>query len=496
MKKFVLLLALALTGFAANAQIKRPKLVVGIIIDQMRWDYLNYYYDQYCDGGFKRLINEGFSCDNNMINYLPTVTAIGHTSTYTGATPAIHGIAGNNFQIDGKDVYCCKDTTVESVGSKNDAGRMSPCNLLSTTIGDQIRLATDFNSKVIGVALKDRAAILPAGRSANAAYWYDTKAGKFVTSTYYMPQLPKWVNKFNGKIKIKPGTDPKMLPEGATMTFDLAEATVKNEQLGKGKYTDMICVSISSTDAMSHKYGTRGEDNKAVYMATDKGLAHFLSFLDKEVGKGQYLLFLTADHGGCHNPNYLAEHKIATVGLDGYKVVANINAKLAEKYGKEGKYISSIMDCRVYLNHGWLEANNIDADEVKAFAIKQLKKEKDLQWVVDMEHAATASVPQIVRERVINGYNLHRSGDIMVLPRPAGFTWTYDDKYRGASHYNWNPYDSHIPLIFMGWHVRQGRTATPTRIIDTAATICDLLRIQMPNGCIGDAITEVEIDKK
>lgn len=492
MKKIHLLFALILACFNAYAQNDKPKLVVGVVIDQMRWDYLYYYNDQYCEGGFRRLLAEGFSCDNNMINYLPTVTAIGHSSAYTGSTPAIHGIAGNNFQIDGKDVYCCSDNNVEPVGSANDAGRMSPANLLSTTIGDQLRLATDFKSKVIGVALKDRAAILPAGRSANAAYWYDVKGGKFVSSTYYMDRLPQWVESFNKDIKIKPGTDPKMMAEGATLTFDMAEAAVRNEKLGKGGYTDMICVSISSTDAISHTYGTRGDENKAVFTATDKGLAHFLSFLDKEVGKGQYLLFLTADHGGCHNPNFLKEHKIAATGWDGNKAIDEINGKLSRKYGKDGKYISTIMDSRIYLNHEWLDNNGINSDDVKDFAIKQLNKEKDLQWVVDMAHATTASVPQVIRERVVNGYNRLRSGDIMVLPRPAGFTWAFDSNYRGASHYNWNPYDAHIPLVFMGWNIHQGRTAKPTYITDIAATVCDMLRIQMPNGCIGNTITEVE----
>lgn len=492
MKKLFLIITIAMACLSGYAKSNKPKLVVGIVVDQMRWDYLHYYEDKYCEGGFKRLLGEGFSCDNNMINYLPTVTAIGHSSVYTGATPAIHGIAGNNFQINGKDAYCCKDESVEAVGSKNDAGKMSPVNLLSTTIGDQLRLATDFRSKVIGVALKDRAAILPAGRSANAAYWYDVKAGKFVTSTYYMTELPKWVEKFNSGITIKPGTDPKMLAEGATLTFNLAEATVKNENLGNNSCTDMICVSISSTDAISHTYGTRCKENEDVFLATDRGLAHFLSYLDQQVGKGEYLVFLTADHGGCHNPNYLAEHKIAATGWDGNKAISDINTKLAAKYGKEGKYLSTIMDSRIYLNHTWLEENNIDAQEVKNFAVSQLRKDTDLQWVADMEHAASASIPQMIRERIINGYNMHRSGDIMVLPRPAGFTWAYDKNYKGASHYNWNPYDAHIPLLFMGWNINHGRTSEPTYIVDIAATVCDMLEIQAPNGCIGNPITEIQ----
>ena len=199
----VLLAALTLTGLgcargtAAGAD--RPKLVVGIVVDQMRWDYLYRYYNLYGDGGFRRLMAEGYNCENTMINYVPTVTAVGHTSIFTGSVPAIHGIAGNDFMLDGRMVYCCEDTTVSSVGTDGKAGRMSPRNMLSTTIGDELKIATAFNAKVIGVSLKDRAAILPAGHSADAAYWIDNATGNFITSTYYMKELPGWVKAFNKK---------------------------------------------------------------------------------------------------------------------------------------------------------------------------------------------------------------------------------------------------------------------------------------------------------
>jgi hypothetical protein len=233
---------------------ERPKLVVGIVVDQMRWDYLSRYYDQFGDDGFRRLIDKGFSCDNCLINYLPTVTAIGHTSAYTGATPALHGICGNDFFIDDRKVYCCGDSTVNPVGSNNrKKACMSPVNLLSTTIGDQLRMHTDFRSKVIGVSYKDRAAILPAGRSANAAYWLDTKNLCFVTSTYYMEDLPAWAKAYNAQLKNnkeaqKLGDRIGYDPICGTVTTDMAIAALKGEDLGKGKVTDMLCVSYSETD--------------------------------------------------------------------------------------------------------------------------------------------------------------------------------------------------------------------------------------------------------
>ena len=197
------MMIVVVAAFAAQttAQIEfgeRPKLVVGIVVDQMRWDYLSRYYDKFTKDGFRRLIDEGFSCDNCQINYVPTVTAIGHASVYTGTTPAFHGICGNNFYIDGRKTYCTDDSTVSVVGTDNQKkGRMSPRNMLATTIGDQLRLHTDFRSKVIGVSYKDRASILPAGHSANAAYWLDTKNLQFITSTYYMAELPAWAREYN-----------------------------------------------------------------------------------------------------------------------------------------------------------------------------------------------------------------------------------------------------------------------------------------------------------
>lgn len=206
MKKVFMTLcaAFALGLFPAKAApqtagVARPKLVVGIVVDQMRWDYLYRYYDRYGEGGFKRLLSEGFNCENTQLDYVPTVTAIGHTCIYTGSVPSIHGIAGNDFifRHTGKKTYCTDDETVSSVGCDNAAGKMSPRNLLVTTVGDELHLATNFRAKVISVSLKDRASILPGGHTADGAYWFDSKTGRWITSTYYRNELPAWLVKFN-----------------------------------------------------------------------------------------------------------------------------------------------------------------------------------------------------------------------------------------------------------------------------------------------------------
>ena len=490
MRKHFFTLLFCCMAMIANAQIERPKLVVGIIFDQMRWDYLTYYYDQFGEGGFKRLMAEGFSCDNQMINYLPTVTAIGHSSNYTGSVPALHGIAGNNFYVGGKQVSSCEDHSVKTVGAKGATGEASPHHLLATTIGDQLKIATDYRSKVIGVAIKDRAAILPAGHAADAAYWYDKASGRFVTSTYYMDKLPSWVEQYNKKNAV-PGKDLKLSNDGVTATFALAEAAVKNEQLGRHDVPDMLCVSVSSTDAIGHQYGTRGKENHDVYMQADKDLATFLAALDEQVGKGNYLVFMTADHGGAHNPNLMKSHKIPAGGWDSAKAIDDANKALSQQFGTQGKYISDIIDFRLYIDHDFVAAHNLDLDAVKAAAIKELKKDPEAEYVVDFEKINDSSMPQFLRERAINGYFPGRTGDIMVVTHPQVFAWRVADDYIGTTHGAWNPYDAHIPLLFMGWHIGHGNTYQPTKIVDMAPTVCALLGIQMPNACIGTAILPV-----
>ena len=468
---FLLLCLACLTAWGGDVQ--RPRLIVGIVVDQMRWDYLYYYYDKYEDDGLKRLLRDGFSCDNTMINYVPTVTAIGHTSIYTGSVPAFHGIAGNNFLLNGKNVTSVTDTTVHTVGSspENSDGRYSPRNLLANTIGDQLKLATDFKSKVIGVALKDRAAILPAGHAADAAYWWDTKAGHFITSDYYMDKLPRWVEFFNKTNHTESGFDIKTSNKGVTMTFKMAEEILKSEHMGKHDVPDMLTVSISSTDAIGHTYSTRGKENYEVYMQLDKDLAHFLRVLDREVGSSNYLLFLTADHGAVHNGNFLNEHKLPGGGFSSSPVKETLNKTLGKNFGVEGNFIKAIMDCRIYLDHEFISSHNLNKNEVKKVVVETLRQDPQFAFVVDYEEAQNTSVPLLLRERIINGYNPNRTGDIMVVLQGSHMHGTVGPNYKGTSHGTWNPDDSHIPLIFMGWNVKKGSTSTPTYITDIAATV-------------------------
>lgn len=519
--------------------VDRPKLVVGIVVDQMRWDYLYRYYERYGEGGFKRLLNEGFSAENTMIDYIPTVTAIGHATTYTGSVPSIHGIAGNNFivQKTGENMYCAGDDTEETVGSDSKAGKMSPRNLLASTITDELKLATNFRSKVIGVAIKDRGSILPAGHTPDAAYWYDGATGNFITSTYYMDDLPAWVKQFNSrKLAEKylnqdwntlypidtyvqsteddtpfegrfPHTDAPVFPVptskllkeegfgilsstpyGNSITAEMAKAAVKNEALGADDICDFLAVSFSSTDYVGHRFGPNAIETEDTYLRLDKDLEDFFNFLDKEVGKGEYTVFITADHGGAHNATFMMTHNLPSGTFGGRNAQKALNAALEAEFGV-ADLVGSLMNYQVHFDQKRIAENALDIDAVKQAAIAVLQDIDGVAYAIDMEKANQASVPKLIAERIVNGFHHQRSGIIQIVMEPGWYS-NNSDKPTGTTHSVWNPYDSHIPLIFMGWGIKPGKTSRTTHMTDIAPTIAALLHIQQPNGCIGNSITE------
>jgi len=546
--KHVLLAALAFTPILSNAQkakpavvspsgVARPKLIVGIVVDQMRWDYLYRYNDRYQTGGFKRLLGEGFTCENTHIDYLPTETGPGHSCIYTGSVPSIHGIAANNFYIQstGYNMYCAEDTTVQSVGTTSKAGLMSPRNLQASTITDELKLATNFRSKVIGIALKDRGSILPAGHTPDGAYWFDDITGNWITSTYYMKGLPAWVDKFNslklpGTYLAKPWTtlypidtykqstadntpyegmfrsekapvfphdmptirgegfsSLRATPSGNTLTLDFAKAAMEAEQLGKGTQTDFLAVSLSSTDYIGHQFGPNSVEAEDVYLRLDRDLASFFTYLDGKVGKGNYTVFLSADHGAAHNTAFLKDHNIPSGLFDGSAATTALNAMLEDQY-KIKRAVLAIDNYEVNFNNVAIANAKADAEKIKQDCITYLRKQPGVLYAVDMQKAQEASVPADIRERIINGYNAERSGTIQLILKPG---WFAGRSKTGTSHGVSSPYDTHIPLVFMGWGIKHGSLNRDTHMTDISATLAALLHIQMPSGCIGKVIPEV-----
>lgn len=518
-------------------QVQRPKLVVGIMVDQMRWDYLYRYYNRYSpNGGFKRLLNQGFSCENTFIPYMPTITACGHTSVYTGSVPAINGITGNGWWDYEKNriVYCSEDKTVKTVGSTSTAGEMSPRNNLATTICDELKLATNFRSKVIGIAIKDRGGILPAGHSANAAYWYDGSKGNWITSTYYMNELPQWVKSFNDKkvvdefyqngwntmypiatyvqstkdeneYEAKPfGADQKGFPYdlkrfagknygsisstpfGNTMTMMLAKDAISNEEMGKDSITDFLAVSFSSPDYVGHSFGPNSIEAEDTYLRLDKDLGELFDYLDKMVGKGQYLTFLTADHGVAHVPGFMTENKLPGGAVDDNKMVEDLNKQLKEKYGK-ASIISAAYNYQISLNHTLIDTAKLDRAAIVEDIIRYVKNIKGVDRVFEISKLMDQPMNADVKNRLANGWHPKRSGDIQILFAPG---WI-DGGPTGTTHGLWNPYDSHIPLVWYGWGIKQGKSNQEVYMTDIAATLAALLHIQMPSGSIGKPILAV-----
>jgi hypothetical protein len=507
--------------------------VVGIVVDQMRWDYLYRYYNRYGPGGFRRLLSDGYSCEDTYISHLPAFTAVGHTTIFTGSVPAIDGIAGNDWidQATGKSVYCTQDDSVQPVGGTSPAGNMSPRNLLATTITDELMLATNFRSRVVGVSLKDRASILPAGHTPTGAFWFDDVKGCFSTSTWYMKELPDFVTRFNagdepdrlvakgwntlypidtykestednapweGAFKGEPAPvfphdlarlykedhdNIRSSPFGNTLTLDFAKAAVEGYALGQRDATDFLTINCASTDYVGHRFGPNSIEEEDVFLRLDRDLATFFSFLDAKVGKGNYLVFLTADHGASHAIDFMKAHQLPAgfVGLRG--LMSKLDDTLAKAFGVKDLLLNST-NYYVNFNLARIRQNGLSLDSLKKLAIAWLQEQAALQYVVDMGDIEKAALPQPLHDMVINGYNRKRSGSILLVPNPGWF----DGFAKGTTHGVWNPQDTHIPLVFMGWHVTHGALYRTVHMTDIAPTLANMLHIQAPDGNIGQAI--------
>lgn len=547
MKKLTLIVASVLFSVNIQAQkakkpvaqtstLARPKLVVGIVVDQMRYDYLYRYYDQYVEGGFKRMMNEGFHCRNNHYSYAITVTAAGHASIYTGSIPAINGIVGNDWhdKIANQGVYCVEDSTVKTVGSNNSSvGKMSPRNLLTSTVTDQLRIATNFRNKTIGISIKDRGSILPAGHTANAAYWFDSKTGNWVTSTYYRDDLPQWAKDYNalkkpaeylakgwqlllpadqytqsspddvpweGKLQgaSKPVFPYEMAgiagdafgvvtntPWGNTITKEMAIAAVKGENLGKGKDTDFLAISFSTPDKIGHSVGPNAVEQQDDFLRLDREFAELFTFLDGWVGKGEYTVFLTADHGVVDVPGFAKEHKLPAGLVERKKVTEAINTALKENFGPE-KFIISTDNNQLYLDHALLKQKKATVSQVAAVLKEACLKVPGIADILDLTNMGNAPLNTYQLELFKNNVHAKRSGDIQIISQPG---WFYGGS-TGTSHGTPYNYDTQVPFVMFGWGINKGETVKRTSVSDIAPTISALLHILPPSGNIGTPVQE------
>lgn len=527
------------TGITATKNNAKPKLVVGIVVDQMRWDYINKFKQFFTtQNGFMRFVTEGASCNNNIIPYVPTVTACGHTAVYTGSVPAIHGITGNSWydNVLQKTVYCVEDNSVQSVGVENNpAGKMSPLNVWTTTLGDELKMATNFKSKVYGVSIKDRGAIIPAGHAADGAYWYDSKSGQFISSTYYGNTLPNWLTNYNNSHKVdsfykigwnlsldksvyesncdvdqnnyesKPfgssalgfpyslesniGKDYGKIsstPFGNNLVSEVAIQTLINEKLGQDSITDLLAVSFSSPDYIGHAFGPNSFETLDGYIKLDIVLAQFFAALDKQVGKNNYTVFLTADHAVANISGFAKKHHLPGGNISDDAVKVELT-KLLSARGLNPKLISAISEFNIYFNHNLMDSLQVSQEKLVYIITSYLEQKPTILQVVENRKAAAASLPQEIRERIVNGYTPQRSGDLIFITKSG----IVGGSPVGTGHGVFYNYDAHIPLLWYGAGIKKGQVNSLNYMTDIAPTVSTLLGIQMPSGSIGKPILEV-----
>ena len=515
--------------------VERPKLVVGIVVDQMRFDYLTRFYNKYGEGGFKRMIDEGFNCKNNHFNYIPTYTGPGHTSIYTGTTPKYHGIIGNNWydKNNRESVYCAGDDSVMSVGTTSKAGQMSPHRMKTTTFTDENRLFTQMQGKTIGVSIKDRGAILPAGHTANAAYWFQGKEeGNWISSTFYMTALPEWVVGFNEKHAVssyfkewntlydintytESGTDMnafeggfkgkeeasfpydldalkemnsgydilKTTPYGNSLTTDFALEAINGEQLGQDNHTDVLAISYSSTDYIGHNFGVNSKEIEDTYIRLDLELERLFVFLDANIGNGEYTVFLTADHGAVDVPAYLQSVKIPSGYLKHGETKNKLNEFMLKTF-KGADLIDDISNNQIFLNRKKIKALNLVLSEVQQSIVNEVLNYENVDKAYSATTMSTSSFTSGIEGLLENGFNQSRSGDVIMVQDPAYISYAKT----GSTHGSGLNYDTHVPLLFFGKGIKQGQTLQKTEITDIAPTMSALLGISFPNGAIGNPL--------
>lgn len=520
-----------LCGLAAAADApfppERPRLVVGIVIDQMRFDYLPRFWSKFGDDGFRRLVGGGYVFTNHHYDYFPTYTGPGHASIYTGSTPAVNGIVANVWydRAMGKPVYVVEDSSVQTVGADDAAGEMSPRNLLSTTVTDELKSAV-ARAKVVSLSIKDRGAVLPGGHLGDQVFWYDPDTGDFITSTWYMDELPRWVREFNdrklaqeySKESWEPllplarysesdedgapwehafeGEEAAVFPHemngslsriitspfGNELLAAFAKAGIAALHLGKDEFTDFLAISFSSPDYVGHRFGPRSVEIEDIYLRLDRQIASFLSYLDDRVGEGNYLLFLTSDHGVVEVPRSLQERGLPGGDFDHAVMLEELGLRLRERYG-EAEWVAYYGNQQIYLNRELIAERGLALRSVQDDVAAFVKGFEGVARTNTAHRYATMGYSSGLESFYQKGFFFDRSGDVFIHLGPGWLDSTHRTSH--GSPYN---YDTHVPLIFYGWRIFPGTSSRKTVTSQIAPTISHMLGIPFPSGSIGELL--------
>lgn len=546
MKHFTLTLILQIAiTLCVNAQpqitipSEKPRLIVEIVVSQMRFDYINRYWDKFSDNGFKRLANDGAFCKNARFNYLLTQPYPGVATISTGTNPSVHGIISDKWfsRINGQEIHAVNDDKTSTVGGSFFSGKASAKNLITSTLGDEMVLSNP-NSKVIGIALDAGSAILLAGHNATGIYWYDSEKGNFVTSNYFSENLPAWVDTFNGKgfsklyserdweainpirtyeeadtAQVKSVETKKRLSEklkslvdgiigkqsnstnyskllespfGNLLTEDMAIAAVVGENLGADDNTDLLCVSFCANRNIGQKYGPHSIELEDTYLKLDKEIAHFMEFLSLNVGKENVLIVLTSDQGISSSPEFLEKSKIPGGYFDPKKSMALLGSYLNALYG-QGSWITAYHEKQIYLNRKLIEDSNLKLEDFEQKVADFMLEFSGVANSITAHTLQTATFANGIMIKFQNSFNQRRSGDVIINLEP-GWVERNGSVSSGNSAYD---YDTHVPLIWYGWKVKRKSILSPVNMNDIAPTLSTLLGVTWPNGSMGSPIKEI-----
>ncbi len=518
---------------------QKPKLIVGITVSGMRYDYLSVYWDKFGDQGFKKMASTGSNFKNARFEYLITDPSSGYASIATGAMPSTHGIVSDFWydRVSNKIIYAIDDKDQTSVGGTFGSGPYSPVSLSSRTLADELMVNSRFRSRSIGVSMEPMAAILMAGHTATGAYWLDPEKASWITSTYYADSLPGWVNEFNkknyrdiylertwetllpiaqysesmldnnefetgfgGQITFPydlnklssmgpKGRNYRMLmtiPWGNTYTKDMAIAAIVNEELGKREVTDMIHIGFNATSQLANYFSTWSVEMEDAYLRLDQDLAHLLDFLDSELGLENVLIYLTAENAMAVDPRYLADYHIPA-GFFNYRTsVSLLRSYLNAIYG-QGDWVTFYHAHQVYLNHQLIEDSGLTLEEVQNRVARFMVQMEGVSNTIQSHVLQQNNFDSGVLQRIQNSYYQKRSGDVIINLTPG---WV-EHSNLVENGFNEFRYTSHVPMIFYGWKVK--RTTIPYRVspTDIATTIASFMEISMPENATGEVIEEI-----
>lgn len=540
-----LLILGCITSVFAQFTEDKPKAVVGIIVDQMKYDYISRYWNNFGEDGFKKLINDGYAVRNGQYNYAPTVTGPGHASVYAGTSPAYHSIVNNYFydREKGKTVYCVNDDRYETVGSDSKNGKKSPYRLAVTNLSDELKWASNFRSKVFALSIKDRSAVLPAGHKADGAYWLDEKNGNWITSSFYSDKLPDWVTALNegkkrpidaymkadwtlslpiekyvasteddtpyeslfpgketptfpysikkgvaaDRVRAKSGKKYDIIkgtPYGNTIVTEMAMHIIDNENIGQDEITDLLAVSYSSTDYAGHAYGPQSIEVEDMYIKLDQEIANLINHLDEKVGKGNYVIFLTADHAGAQNAGFMRDRmNFEAVNISSKEDTKYIEGVLSARFG-EGKYITSNYSGQLYLDRNLIKEKKLDLEEVQRAAAEAFMEMSQYTNALVGKDLERFEYSQGYKGLIYNGFNPRYSPDVYGILK----SHNVDYGKGGTTHFSPYKYDTHVPILFYGWKIPSGETHAPHTITEIAPTICSFLNMNYPSGCYSNPI--------